>query len=109
MTMTPSKNFCSQSRVLILDDRLLAKLMTGKRKDRILEILSGTLVAVMVFVVIAMVMTELGNYLESHRGAPRPGREASLPEYYSIEGARASFDAHHDSGLPRNKETSLWK
>jgi len=102
------KNFCSQSRVLILDDRLLAKLTTERRRDRLSEILNGVLVVAVVFAMILMVMTELGNHWNNHREAPRPGRVAMLPEHYSIEGARSTYDAQQDSGLPRNEEY-LWK
>jgi|GEM_PF-5789289 len=102
------KNFCSQSRVLILDDRLLAKLTTERRRDRLSEILNGVVVAAVVFLMILMVMKGFGNHWNNRREAPRPGRVAMLPEHYSIEGARSTYDAQHDSGLPRNEE-SLWR
>ncbi len=103
-----SKNFCSRSPVLILDDRLLAKLTTERRRDRLSEILNGVVVAVIIFLMILMVMKGFGNHWNNPREAHRPGRVAMLPERYSIEGARSTYDAQHDSGLPRNEE-NLWK
>jgi hypothetical protein len=104
-----SKNFCSQSRVLILDDRLLAKLVTERRRDRLSEILNGVVVAAVVFVMILMMMKGFGNHWNNPREAHRPGRVAMLPERYNTEeGARSTYDAQHDSGLPRNEE-NLWR
>lgn len=103
-----SKKFCSKARVIVSDDKELS-LLTTKEGDLFEEILSGILVAAIIFVVISIVLLEIGNYPNYREGAPRPSRPVQLHEYHMIEGARALFDHHHDRGLPRNEETSLWK
>ena len=77
--------------------------------DNLFEnVLNGILVAAMIFVIVWMILTQIGNNPNYRSGAARPGRQLGLHEYYAIEGARASSDHHHDRGLPRNEETS-WR
>lgn len=102
-----SKNFCSEARVIVSDDKELS-LLTTKERDFFEEILNGILVAAIIFVVVWMTLAEIGNNPNYRSGAARPGRQLSLHEYYAIEGARAPSDHRHDRGLPRNEEI-LWK
>ncbi|NLT24669.1 MAG: hypothetical protein GXX82_16625 [Syntrophorhabdus sp.] len=102
-----SKNFCSKARVIVSEDNDLS-LLTTSEGDLFEEILNGILVAVIIFVVVWMILAEIGNNPNYRSGAARPGRQLGLHEYYAIEGARAPSDHHHDRGLPRNEET-LWK
>ncbi|OPX99581.1 MAG: hypothetical protein A4E60_02722 [Syntrophorhabdus sp. PtaB.Bin047] len=102
-----SKNCCPQARVIVSDDKELS-LLTTKEGDLFEEILNGILVAAIIFVVVWMILSEIGNNPNYRSGAARPGRPLGLHEYYAIEGARATSDHHHDRGLPRDEET-LWK
>ncbi len=102
-----SKNFCSKAPVIVFDDEELS-LLTTREGDLFEEILNGILVAAIIFVVVWMILSEIGNNPNYRSGAARPGRQLGLHEYYAIEGARASSDHHHDRGLPRNEETS-WR
>lgn len=113
--MNHQKNFCPGWSVVVsrYDDLSrkttaeLAETMTDAKDDLWSVVLHGALAAVIIFVMIVMVMLEIGNYPEYPEGAPRPVRAAFLlPEQYSIEGAHP--DIHVGNGPPRHEET-LWK
>lgn len=91
-----------QSRVRVSDEIELSC-------DNLFEnVLNGILVAAIIFVVVWIILTEIGDNPNYRSGAARPGRQLGLHEYYAIERGRAPSDHHHDRGLARNEETK-WR